>query len=249
MFTATLLCSELRASRVGIATFTDQVLMENLISNFTDSVRETFMEGDETSAMCTWPGVTCDEQDNVTSIAWADDNLSDGNILLDMLPPHLTSCILSHWDDSDTASLRGTLSTSSLPEGLTVLNLTTNDFHGKVDFAALPPCMRVLDLSYNTFEGSADLENLPESLEELSLQFNAFAGKINLCSLPEGIESLDLKSNFLTGGVTLDRLPAGMLFLGLAENKLSGELELQDISDRLVLDLQDNDFDDVDEYD
>ena len=244
------LSADASLGRFDPSVLTDQARMEMLVASRKETsanqdyfLKFTTDEGDYLDA-CDWPGVTCDDAQNVTSINWKLQKWVDGSVTLDYLPENLAYMnILSRL--FETAKASGTITTSLLPRVLQFLALSGQNFFGTLDLSALPPAMTVFHGMYSKFEGTIDLEYLPPKMEIIDLSGNKLSGTLSLTKLPASMRRLILDSNEFTGTIVLDSLPAGMQVLDLHANELSGRPSTENIPKSLTaIVLHDNNFDD-----
>ena len=187
---------------------------------------------------CSWRKVVCDEDDNIKTIEMdlPDERPQDSSINMSFIPPQVV-------EFRATASLRGTLETSTLPTTLAVLNVQGNRFSGTVDFTSLPATIVELDLSCNQFHGSCVLNSLPPVITIIRCNNNKLSGSLDLTKLPSNMQNLYLSNNQFTGEINLEHLPAEMLVLSLARNQLSGSVVLNKLPEGITeLNLRRNKF-------
>ncbi|KAK4762177.1 hypothetical protein SAY87_030061 [Trapa incisa] len=129
---------------------------------------------------CSWPGITCDVENN-------------GNSIVQKL-------------DLSNRSLRGNITLILEFGSLKSLDLSSNSFHGPVppELGSLS-LLEFLDLSFNGFNGSIprELGNLI-NLRSLNLSSNLLVGEIpdELQSL-ENLQEFQVSSNILRGAIPL----------------------------------------------
>ncbi|KAK4769327.1 hypothetical protein SAY86_027477 [Trapa natans] len=129
---------------------------------------------------CSWPGITCDVENN-------------GNSIVQKL-------------DLSNRSLRGNLTLILEFGSLKSLDLSSNSFHGPVppELGSLS-LLEFLDLSFNGFNGSIprELGNLI-NLRSLNFSSNLLVGEIpdELQSL-ENLQEFQVSSNILRGAIPL----------------------------------------------
>ena len=244
------LSADASLGRFDPSMLTDQARMEMLVASRKESsanqdyfLKFTTDEGDYLDA-CDWPGVTCDDAQNVTGIDWKLKKWVKGAVTLDYLPENLQLlnilCRLY-----ETAKASGTIATSLLPRVLVGFVVSGQNFFGTLDLSALPPALTTLHALYNKFEGTIDFEHLPPRIRNLGLSGNKLSGTLSLTKLPASLLWLVLDNNEFTGTIVLDSLPADMGQLHLHANRLSGCPSMENIPQSLTnINLNDNNFDD-----
>ena len=204
--------------RCDASMLSDQNLMELLVGSLSKKPPWMFSE-DEYADKCTWIGVTCDSNENVTTIRFS--TSIAGSIALEYMPPHVR--IFTTFN----SLVKGTLETGRLSHSLEELYLYKGELFGTVNFTSLPPLLERFCLPKNNFSGSADLYNLPEKLHTLDLSENAFIGNISLTNLPRNLVKLNLSNNGFSGELCFDHLPPKMQYIILSHNKFSGKISLE----------------------
>ena len=175
--------------RVDFASLSDQTLMEMLVEGFSEEIETKFQdEHGIFKDVCSWGGVKCDDEDNVTSITLIAQNAP---ISLEYIPPNVKRF------EMYTADLTGTLETSGLPRHLKHFAIGGNGFTGTVNFPEFPGDLRVISLYSNEFSGSAILDALPRSLRVLIFRRNNFSGSLCLTNLPPNLKHLDASKKLL----------------------------------------------------
>lgn len=103
--------------------------------------------------------------------------------------------------DLSSASHRGlqlqgsiTLNDRTIPDFITLIDLSNNHFSGSVDLAHLPSQLKELSLHGNQFDGTVNLDSLPNQLEVLRLDNNQFIGSIATCNLPDTLRIFTIAS-------------------------------------------------------
>ena len=160
---------------------------------------------------CSAPGIQCDGSQSVTQIAWIEIGLT-GRINETSLPLGLTYLNL------DRNSITGYIPTA-LPPRLTYLNLDRNYISGSLPIT-LPSGLTDLILSGNFITGSIP-STLPSTLSYLILSGNLITGSIPV-PLPLYLRKLYLYDNFLNG--TIQSFPSGLQYLDLHSNLLTEQL-------------------------
>ena len=197
-----LLADDPNLGRVNNSSFSDQTLMELLISDIPDEAKQDYQGSDGTFLdVCSWPGVKCNDEARVTQ--FERDSDTRGTVQLSYIPSSVFSFVMSE------TNLHGTLETSSLPRGLGMLFLATNKLEGTVDFGALPPQSQYVSLAENSFSGSADLSRLPDTLQRLWINTNKFSGTLCLTKLPPALNVLDIFQNAFSGDFHFANSPKG----------------------------------------
>ncbi|XP_062000723.1 receptor-like protein EIX1 [Rosa rugosa] len=140
--------------------------------------------------------------------------------------------------------LHGNIENSIAVEGLEVVDLSSNHFHGSLPL--LPSTMNILDLSNSSFSGSVFhfFCDVPHKLSRLYIGNNLLTGKIPDCWMNwQELEVLELENNNLSGNIpgSIGNL-VYLRLLNLRNNHLSGEipLSMQNSSDLVVIDLRGN---------
>eukprot|EP00759_Apiculatamorpha_spiralis_P055253 PhF_6_TR7342/c0_g1_i1/m.11034 len=152
------------------------------------------------AAVCTWEGITCNNQSIVTTIQFVEtDYLGE-----------LT------WN-------------SCFPKNLTEIHISQNEIYGTPSFATLPTTIQRIVLSVNSFNGSISQVlglNLPRSLQRIFLDNNKFTGSLSLGDLPPQLTMFDVSFNGLSGTILNqeDRLPSSLTYLAFSNNALSGSI-------------------------
>ena len=178
--------------RVDISSFTDQTLVEMLVSEFSDESKRLFQ--DDSGAfrdVCTWQDFSCDADGRLTVIYGY--GQFDGTIEFAYLPSKLEEFTV------DYSELYGTLETSVLPACMRRFSILDGKFHGTVDFTSLPKRMEYFNVACNTFTGSAVLDSLPDNLVTLNVYQNQFSGTLCLTNLPLSLMNLSVSNNQFSG--------------------------------------------------
>ena len=224
----------------------DQTRMELLASGYEAYYDDQPFRTDdgEFPDKCTWTGVICDEERNVTEISWVAAVWAHGTVSLDHLPPKLK--VFESLVGYSEFSMSGTLNTALLPPDMTDFSVPEHSFTGTLDLTSLPAHLKKFDVSGNRFSGEIDLTRLPATLCQLFLSRNQLTGSINLENLPPLLEYLDLDANAFVGSVCLDSLPRPLKWLDISFNRLSGRLCITNLRDRLEqISFERNNFENV----
>ena len=146
--------------RADIATFTDQMLMELIITEGKPVNTTIFRDQDgDFTDVCEWSGVTCDADANVTEIAWVNEKWLCFSFSFDYLPQKLQKLDLRRsklaLQFARTHCAFGTLNTEALPRGLREFRTDYQGFRGTINLRALPATMEVFGVLENRFRGGA----------------------------------------------------------------------------------------------
>ena len=217
----TLCTADASLGRFDIPSISQQQLMEMLIENINEAAKVEYRSGrtGEYLDVCTWLGIECDVDKNVTSIEF--DSSFRGDLNIQYIPQTVRRFVLL----SEGAT--GSLDTSALSVNLEDFFISYNDFSGNVNFRTLPPCLERFNISHNQLTGSVDLTALPKTLEWLLVQSNGFSGEVDLTELPNCLCKLNLSECNFSGSVRLDKLPRDLKSLYLYENRFSGKFTLR----------------------
>ena len=135
----------------------------------------------------------------------------------------------------EALSLSGTLHWKYMPTSLSVVDLSINEFNGKVAFSLLAPELTEIYFTQNHFEGGLKLKSLPASTKHFCASYNAFSGGISLSNLPQELRTLSLERNQLTGEVDFCHLPRYLKSLDLSGNLFEGTLDINHLSSSLKI--------------
>ena len=189
---AQLFADDPNLGHVDYSSFSDQTLMELLISELPDVTKQNFQDRDGTFLdVCEWSCVKCDDEERVTRVDGASE--IPGTIQLSYIPENVLFFRMCG------SKLHGTLDANRLPRGLERIFLTTNKLEGAVDFTALPTQAEYFSVAVNSLSGSVDLGSLPGKLRRLWIQQNRFNGTLCLTKLPLVMDILDISENVFSG--------------------------------------------------
>lgn len=188
---------------------------------------------DETTDVCTWQGVTCNANEQVTML-----NLNDAK-LEGTIPESLGNVATLTHVYLASNSFQGPVpaSVANLPN-LQVIDLSFNKLNGSLP-QFVSPDMMTMELGHNQFTGqlSANAADGMTGLEIFDIKYNLVTGTIPslAASLPSLIE-LDLSNNQFLGTIPgfIGQLSA-LRWLFLSNNKLSGTIPVELTSESLVL--------------
>ena len=250
MYFTYLSCIDTKAGRFDKASIPQQALMELLIEKF-NSRSQLFTEQDAIPDFCTWVGITCSEEGELTKISWSIwQQISGGTLCLQWLPLTVqTVCIensqlcgkiethklpesLEHLSLLGNC-INGSFDCGGLPRKLQTLNLFSNRLSGEVDFKSLPPSLLHFTVKGNDFHGTFDLDVMPRSMTIVNIAKNQFCGEISLRGLPEGIRDLFLEMNSFCGTLDLTKFPQSLRRANLALNSFQGTVSLQHLPGNL----------------
>ena len=186
--------------RVDCHSLSDQTLLEMLYEGLSESTKRCFQSMDGTYfEVCTWEGVTCDDDERVVEIGKC------ASLLIDC--PYSTS---------------PSLELRYIPPKVRSINFMWSKLTGSADLTSLPKHMEKIDLKFNELSGSVELTQLPQTMEFLELLSNKFTGTVGLRHLPEGMKYLSIGGNRLSGSVHLDHLPIALEEICLQGNSFTG---------------------------
>ena len=160
-FLPSVLCTDSALGRVDISMLDDQARMELFMTPDEYEEARRAYRGDEDNA-CSWAGVDCDCDKNVTSISW-----------------HICDLILT-----------GEINFQVVPQKLYRLNMYQQQLRGTVDFGPLPETLRIFCAQDCQLSGTLDFEKLPEKIEQVFCSGNRITGVINLDKRPVEIQSM-----------------------------------------------------------
>ena len=210
--------------RVDCSLMSDQTLMEMLLEGLDEETKKEYQDSEGMYLdVCTWPCVTCDDNERVIGIRITRFYLN-GLLELCYVPPKVKVLEIVVFDSS---GLTGSIDLARLPDGVEELDLRSHKLTGEIDFTQLPDGMERLYLNNNQLTGEIDLTQLPDGMKCLYLSNNRLTGGIDLTHLPNGMQNLFLSNNDLTGEVDLTNLPDSMEGLSLDHNQLSGSLVIK----------------------
>ena len=173
----------------------------------------------ESTPVCKWRGVTCNDAQQVVSLCWIFE--LSGALLWNLLPVSLDTLQLQR------NSFTGRVFLGDLPREMRKLDLSFNLFSGKLDWSVLPPSLRELNLSCNHFSGPIILQTLSHTaIEVILLQNNTFTSNLQLSDLPPKLRELNVEYNYLSGRPDFTRLHEGLRILHVGGNRLSSIMNL-----------------------
>ena len=138
-------CADDAIGRFDRSMLSQQSLMELFVFGL-DNVDRICGSRDDPREVCTWKGVTCNDDGEVEAFDWS-----------------------MTWRDGT-----GTLEFNFLPRSMKDLRMHANALSGTIELAGLPENMKGLNLSHNALSGTLDLDDLPSSMEHLRLSDNKF---------------------------------------------------------------------------
>ena len=113
---------------------------------------------------CTWPGVSCSSEGEVTQIEWSDpDRKLSGSINFGMLPRYLLTIGFVSQD------FVGEVDTSDLPSNLTQLKVIVCEFTGTLNLGHLPRTLEIFTFVENRITRIENMVNLPISLQSFTI--------------------------------------------------------------------------------
>ncbi|XP_043724119.1 probable LRR receptor-like serine/threonine-protein kinase At1g74360 [Telopea speciosissima] len=196
--------------------------------------RGRYMEWNNNSSPCDWPGIFCSVNERVTRI-----NLSDYNISGKMFGNFSCVTELSELDLSKN-TIEGPIPDDfNRCKNLRYLNLSHNILEGELNLTGLIN-LYTLDLTVNRFHGGIRL-NFPalcNNLVTLNISLNNFTGTIDDCfNECWKLQHLDLSANNFSGQIWsgFQRLRE----FSVAENKLAGEISPSIFTENCTLELLD----------
>ena len=173
--------------RINHSMLTDQQMMELFITPDDHEEHLERLGGDEYDA-CTWSGIECKAEKQVTTIDWHSARIKiEGLIDFQALPPHLET-----------------------------LNLYEQNIHGEIETTALPPEMKCLCIQRTPLKGTLDMGSLPPNISEVTVTDNKVQAVINFVNLPQALRHCSITEKFLEPkSLHIGRLPANDLKFGL----------------------------------
>ena len=208
-------------ARVDTSSLSDQTMMELFVSEMTDESQREFKDADGNFLdVCSWIGVDCDDECNVTEVNFSNERLQ-GHVLTQFTPRKTLELNLYN----GVAKKTGTLDAASLSETLIRLCIERQDFSGEVDFSSLPRAMVSLEIAESNFSGQANLDDLPPRMELFEIQGHRFHGKIHFAKLPRTLQVIDNSRNALSGALAPEDLPEALTKLCASECKLEGTVD------------------------
>ena len=196
--------SSWKSSKVSFLTLSDQLLMENLVSEVENKKmfyrkrgvrRYVSKSNDIYFPCCEWYGVKCTIEDAVERLEW--------------------NCSTSFDFEG------GTLNVTWMPQRITVAIISHHELKGSIDSSRLPKDLSFFDLSFNRFSGTIDLTTLPEGMKALYLSGNKITGPIDITSLPPRLEVLLLNGNNINQEIVIvDALPTETQYIHLGGNTI-----------------------------
>ena len=151
---------------------------------------------------------------------WGINNKCNGEVPFDTLPQGLTRLDLSKNQFS------GYIGAGDLPKTLTRLLLNNNHFTGMINWSALPRSLCIIDISGNRLDGTLNCAVIPPNLLGLDISNNEFVGKLALEEFPTSLLLFKARNNSFTGTPRFDNLPPRMKCLQLWRNRLSGHVDV-----------------------
>ncbi|QHN75437.1 hypothetical protein S245_065043 [Arachis hypogaea] len=235
--------------KVAVTSSSDAVtlLMRVKDSHVSSDSNNFLADWSSSSKPCTWRGITCSSQGEVTSI-----NLTGAGLAGTLDLPTLTALpSLHHLVLRGNYFSLGNLSVSSFC-ALQTLDLSSNNFSGNFPFHQLLPCraLTYLNLSRNLITGAtATPFGFAASLLQLDLSRNQVSQPEILAytlSNCQALTLLNLSDNRISAQLSETSLAAScanLTTLDLSHNQLSGELPQSFVGDSLeLLDLSGNNF-------
>ena len=196
----------------------------------------------DSTPVCEWGGVVCDDEANVLGINWTPYSDPLGELNWDALPMTVRTLRIGG-QPASPRHFSGRIHTPELPQRLLTFYASYCNFDGEIEWNSLPPTLYEFSVTRNTLSGKLTLTSLPLSLKVLHLGENKFTGEIDLTHLPPRLAILWAYDNALSGEISLTRLPPQFLSLRLQDNALRGPLDLTALPATLsVLHLQRNAF-------
>ena len=215
-----LLTADIGLSRVDACSLSDQIILEIMVTEITDTTRFKTADGDF-KAYDAWDGIVAKPGAQVEQIVWSTN-----------LKPYFRG--------------GGTITMTHFPPKITMFDIAWNSLEGEVVWSALPPSLRFFRAEFNKLTGTVDLTSLPPALLDFRAAGNRLEGSIDLSCLPENIRAISLNSNQLSGSVRLVGLPASLGILFLENNKFIGEVIVGEVMRYGQFNLQGNDLHVVD---
>ena len=126
-------------------------------------VLQILSRGADESDPCSWTGVCCRET-LIKTIEWGDGHAQIAT--LSWLPPTLESLVIVN------VRLNITLDTQYMPRNIIQYSAPFCALMGYLNMLRLPPKLEELDLSNNNFRGRVNLGNLPDSIRQIDLMDN-----------------------------------------------------------------------------
>ena len=188
---------------------------EFLLRQFFSRIENPHSSWNETNPICSWYGVSCDWDGEVTRIGWS------------------------------RRGFKGSLVWGSAPRTIKTIEITQNVFiGGTLDFQQLPLGILTVIVRRNRHLGILPLDELPSSICEIDVYGNYLEGHLSLVSLPEVLRRLTLTANKFNGTPDFNFLPSGILHLSLARNRCTGHVLITSlpVSPNLFLEARENHF-------
>ena len=174
------LCAEgCMMGRFDPSMLTDQQMLELFFIPEDENDARSELKG-EADDGCTWEGVNCENEANITRIQWCSWNVTlTGSIDFRRIPRHTE--FLNLYEQA----LTGTVDATGFPESLTVFALQECAFSGTIDLGHLPQGMQVFGVYNNRITAVQNVCNLPFSLEQLFVEEPSIESKtIHVGALP-----------------------------------------------------------------
>ena len=173
--------------RINPSMLSDQQFME-LFFTSDDADQSHARFGGDIDDACTWNGVTCNDNKQITEIIFLHEYIElYGGINFKMIPPHVTD-----------------------------LSITNEPLYGEADVSGLPNKMETLVIEACRFTGTLDLSSLPQNLRMFSFAFNNITEVKNLCNIPQSVMHLRVSEpGIVKKSLHVGKLPANRLILRL----------------------------------
>ena len=175
-----LLSADNPIGRFDASMLTDHQMMELFFKpSDTDPRDYCRSNGCDQDDACTWKGVTCSPEGNVTEVAWCRREMQISGSINFVGIPRRTKTI-----DFVRQSLCGDVDTSVLPISLESFTLQNCNFTGSLDMQVLPPRLKYFCVCGNAITAISSISHLPESLTDISIaetnleQNSIFVGKL-----------------------------------------------------------------------
>ena len=236
-----LITADIPAGRIDEGMLSDQMRMELLIANSLPESKKHFQDNSgDFIDVCSWKGITCDSDQNVTEVKW--EGRISKFVAFRFIPPHVKTFSVQNISMTQSKKIRGMIRTATLPQSLITFNVSDNKLRGTVDLRSLPPNMENALFQMNELKGSVDLSALPVSMQSLALQYNQFSGSVVLDALPTTLVFLGLSRNKFSGEIDLSSLPESLSTLFLEKNSFEGQFTFLNREGRIDIDASENNF-------
>ena len=171
--------------RFNVAMLSDHDLMGVFLSPDDYEAAREQLGGDEDDA-CTWKGISCDEDLNITSIDW----------------------------HSSRIAMEGEVNLRALPPKLTKLNAYRQKLSGEVDITALPEDIIIVCVQSTKIHGTLDMGSLPQKIEQFFFTGNRITSITNVCNFPVSLKFLHFgEHNIADKQIRIGQLPHNHLVL------------------------------------